>query len=67
MDPGNIPFNSLTPLLWQDRLPRAHLPDIHLCGKINYLVLICPTFAYNKTLDCFAETDLWLFVEWKIG
>ena len=32
------------------------------CGKSGYVVLICPTFAYNRTLKCLAERDLRLFV-----
>ena len=26
-------------------------------GKFDYVVLICPTFAYNNSLYRFAETD----------
>ena len=32
------------------------------CGKFDYVVLICPTFAYNKTLYRFAERDPRLYV-----
>jgi len=32
------------------------------CGRFDYVVLICPTFAYNKTLYRFAERDPRLFV-----
>ena len=32
------------------------------CGKFDNIVLICPTFAYNRTLYRFAERDPWLNV-----
>ena len=32
------------------------------CGKFDYIVLICPTFTYNKMLYRFAERDPWLYV-----
>ena len=32
------------------------------CGRFDYVVLICPTFAYNKTLNHIAERDPRLFV-----
>ena len=59
MDPGNIPFNALIVgptnsgktqfLLNQLRSP--------FCGRFDYIVLICPTFAYNKTLTRFCVRD----------
>jgi len=32
------------------------------CGKFDYVVLICPTFAHSKTLYRFAERDPRLYV-----
>ena len=31
-------------------------------GKFDYIVLICPTFAYNRTLHRFGERDPRLYV-----
>ena len=64
MDPANIPFNALivgptnsgkTPFLVNQRCGP-------FCGKFDYVVLICPTFAYNKTLCRFSERDPRLYV-----
>ena len=44
MDPGNIPFNAL-------------IVGPTNSGQRSTIVLICPTFAYNKTLSRFAERD----------
>ena len=64
MDPANIPFNALIVgptnsgrtqfLVYQLRGPFK--------GKFDYIVLISPTFAYNKTLYRFTERDLRLYV-----
>ena len=32
------------------------------CGRSDYVELICPTFAHNKTLNCFPERDPRLFI-----
>ena len=64
MDPANIPFNALivgptnsgkTQFLVNQLFGRFR-------GKFDYIVLICPTFAYNKTLYRFAERDPRLYV-----
>ena len=31
-------------------------------GKFDFIVLICPTFAHNKTLFRFGENDPWVYV-----
>ena len=64
MDSGNIPFNALIVgptnsgkiqfLVNQLRGP--------FTGKFDYIVLICPTFAYNRTLHRFGERDPRLYV-----
>ena len=64
MNPDNIPFNAL-------------IVGATNCGKTSFLVkilnhefleafdyifLVCPTFAHNKTYDGFAENDRDFFV-----
>ena len=64
MDPGNIPFNAL--IKEPTNSGKTQFLVNQLCGsfrgKFDYIVLICPTFAYNKTLHRFAERDPRLFV-----
>jgi len=64
MDPSNIPFNALT--VGPTNSGKTRFLVDQLCGpfrgRFDYVVLICPTFAHNKTLFCFAERDLRLFV-----
>ena len=59
MDPGNIPFNAL--IVGPTNSGKTQFLVKHLCGPFcgtfYYIVLICPTFAYNKTLSRFAERD----------
>ena len=51
MDPGNIPFNTL--IVGPTNSGKTQFLVNQLCGpfngKFNYIVLICPTFAYNRT------------------
>ena len=60
MDPANIPFNALTVS------GKTQFLVNQLCGpfkgKFDYIVLICPTFAFNKTLYRLGERDPWLYV-----
>ena len=59
MDPGNIPFNAL--IVGPTNSGKTHFLVKQLCGpfrgKFDYIVLICPTFAHNRTLYRFAEKD----------
>ena len=64
MDPGNIPFNAL--IVGPTNSGKTQFLVNQLCGQFNgkfdYIVLICPTFAYNRTLNHFGERDLRLYV-----
>ena len=64
MDPGNIKFNAL--IVGPTNCDRTQFLVNQLCGpfngKFDYIVLICPTFVYNRTLYGFGERDPRLYV-----
>ena len=64
MDPGKIPFNAL--IVGLTNSGKTQFLVNQLCGpyngKFDYIVLICPTFAYNRTLYRFGKRDLRLYV-----
>ena len=64
MVPANIPFNAH--IVGPTNSGKTQFLVNQLCGpfcgKFVYVVLICPTFAYNKTLYRFAERDPRLYV-----
>ena len=64
MDPANIPFNALIVGPTNSGKTQFLVKQLcgPFCGKFDYVVLICPSFAYNKTLYRFAERDPRLYV-----
>ena len=64
MDTSNIPFNALIMRPTQSRKLNFFVNQLcgPFCCRIYYVVLVCPTFAYNNTHFCFDEIDLRLLV-----
>ena len=64
MDPSEIPFNALIVGPTKSGKTKYLVDQIYgpLCGKFDYIVLICPTFAYNKTYHRIGENDPRMFI-----
>jgi len=60
MDPQKIPFNALIVGPQNSGKTKFFVNQLlgPFCGKFDYIVLICPTFALNRTLSRLAERDL---------
>jgi len=59
MDPSKIPFNALIVGPTNSGKSRFVVDQIYgpFRGKFDYIVLICPTFAHNKTYHRIGEND----------
>ena len=59
MDPKKIPFNALIVGPTNSGKTQFFVNQIFgpFRGKFDYIVLICPTFAYNRTLYRFGDRD----------
>jgi len=59
MDPRNIPFDALIVGPTNSGKMQFFVDQLFgpFRGKFDYIVLICPTFAYNRTLSRLAERD----------
>ena len=64
MVPSKIPFNALIVGLTNSGKSRFVVDQIYgpFRGKFDYIVLICPTFAHNKTYLRIGENDPRMFV-----
>ena len=64
MDPSKIPFNALIVGPTNSGKSRYVVDQIYgpFRGKFDYIVLICPTFAHNKTYLRIGEDDPRMFV-----
>ena len=59
MNPGNIPFNVLVVGSTNSGKSKFVVDQLYapFCGKFDYIVLICPTSAHNKTFRRLGEKD----------
>ena len=59
MDPSKIPFNALIVGPTNSGKSRLLVDEIYgpFRGKFDYIVLICPTFAHNRTYRRIGEND----------
>ena len=64
MDPDNIPFHALIVGMTNSGKTQFLVNQLRgpFNGKFDYIVLICPTFEYNRTLFRFGERDPRLYV-----
>ena len=64
MDPENIPFNALIVGPTNSGKTQFFVNQIFgpFKGKFDYIMLICPTFAHNRTLYRFGERDPRLYI-----
>ena len=64
MNPSSIPFNALIVGPTNSGKSRFVVDQIYgpFRGKFDYIVLICPTFAHNKTYFRIGEKDPRMFV-----
>ena len=64
MDPGHTPFNVLVVGPTNSGKSRFLVDQLYgpFRGKFDYIVLICPTFAHNKTFRRLGEKDPRMFV-----
>ena len=64
MDRGIIPFNAMIVGPTNSSKTQFLINQLcgPFCGKFDYIVLICPTIAYNKTLYLFADRHPRLYV-----
>ena len=64
MDPSKIPFNALIVGPTNSGKTKYVVDQIYgpFRGKFDYIVLICPTFAYNKTYHRIGENDPRMFI-----
>ena len=64
MDPENIPFNALIVGPTNSGKTQFFVNQIFgpFKGKFDYIMLVCPTFAHNRTLYRFGERDPRLYI-----
>ena len=64
MDPSKIPFNALIVGPTNSGKSKYVVDQIYgpFRGKFEYIVFICPTFAYNKTYHRIGENDPRMFI-----
>ena len=64
MDSSRLPFNALIVGPTNSGKSRFVADQIYgpFCSKLDYIVLICPTFAHNKTYHQIGENDPGMFV-----